>query len=52
MLNGGRKSIKKEEIEEVGHPISLGLHPRIDYIQTVKKIFYNLSFTLLNQYLV
>jgi recombination protein U len=39
MLNGGRKSIKKEEIEEVGHPISLGLHPRIDYIQTVKKIF-------------
>ncbi|MGE8204295.1 Holliday junction resolvase RecU [Heyndrickxia sp. NPDC080065] len=39
MLSGGRKSIKKEEIEAIGYQLHLGLHPRIDYIQTIQKIF-------------
>ncbi|MGE6260260.1 Holliday junction resolvase RecU [Heyndrickxia sporothermodurans] len=38
MLAGGRKSIKKDEIETVAHPISIGLHPRIDYIPIINKI--------------
>ncbi|WP_042355300.1 Holliday junction resolvase RecU [Bacillus rubiinfantis] len=33
MLNGGRKSITKEEIEQKGHFIPLGFQPRIDYIK-------------------
>lgn len=41
MLAGGRKSIKKEEIESSGYRIPIGLHPRIDYIQTVEKIIKN-----------
>ncbi|AZU63116.1 Holliday junction resolvase RecU [Neobacillus mesonae] len=33
MMNGGRKSITKQEIEQNGHLISLGFQPRIDYIK-------------------
>ncbi len=33
MINGGRKSITKEEIEQKGLLIPLGFHPRIDYIK-------------------
>ncbi|MCM3566824.1 Holliday junction resolvase RecU [Neobacillus mesonae] len=33
MVNGGRKSITKEEIEQNGHFIPLGFQPRIDYIK-------------------
>ncbi|KHD85644.1 Holliday junction resolvase RecU [Heyndrickxia ginsengihumi] len=40
MIAGGRKSIKKEEIETVGHLISIGLNPRIDYIKTLKNIYH------------
>ncbi|EKN69568.1 Holliday junction-specific endonuclease [Neobacillus bataviensis LMG 21833] len=35
MMNGGRKSITKEEIEQNGHRIPLGFQPRIDYIKIV-----------------
>ncbi|NWN94973.1 MAG: Holliday junction resolvase RecU, partial [Bacillus sp. (in: Bacteria)] len=39
MLAGGRKSIKKEEIEENGHPIPVGYRPRIDYIAVLKQLY-------------
>ncbi|WP_409251145.1 Holliday junction resolvase RecU [Bacillus sp. SCS-153A] len=39
MERGGRKSIKKEEIEKDGVKIALGLHPRIDYLKTVQSIY-------------
>jgi len=39
MLNGGRKSITKEEIMTNGYLIPLGFQPRIDFI----KIIDNLS---------
>ncbi|WP_018660335.1 Holliday junction resolvase RecU [Heyndrickxia acidiproducens] len=39
MLSGGRKSIKKEEIEAVAHPIPIGYQPRIDYLAILKKIY-------------
>ncbi|MDN3016742.1 Holliday junction resolvase RecU [Paenibacillus sp. BSR1-1] len=35
MANGGRKSITMEEIEQLGHYIPLGYHPRIDYIKII-----------------
>ncbi|WHY75845.1 Holliday junction resolvase RecU [Neobacillus sp. WH10] len=35
MINGGRKSITKEEIEQNGHHIPLGFQPRIDYIKII-----------------
>ena len=35
MMNGGRKSIMKEEIEQNGHHIPLGFQPRIDYIKII-----------------
>ncbi|MED3651036.1 Holliday junction resolvase RecU [Heyndrickxia sporothermodurans] len=41
MTSGGRKSIKKEEIKQFGHLIPIGLHPRIDYLQIIKKIIKN-----------
>ncbi|GGJ60680.1 recombination protein U [Anoxybacillus voinovskiensis] len=37
---GGRKSITKKEIETYGHYISLGYHPRIDYIKVVESIYF------------
>lgn len=39
MLAGGRKSIKKEEIEANGHPIPVGYRPRIDYIAILKQLY-------------
>ncbi|PKR85872.1 Holliday junction resolvase RecU [Heyndrickxia camelliae] len=39
MILGGRKSIKKEEIEEVGHKILLGMQPRIDYINIINSLY-------------
>ncbi|UII54601.1 Holliday junction resolvase RecU [Cytobacillus spongiae] len=42
MDEGGRKSIRKEEIEEYGHRISLGFRPRIDYIKIIDYL-YNLT---------
>jgi len=38
MLNGGRKSITKEEIEQNGYYIPLGIQPRIDYIKILDMI--------------
>ena len=40
MKNGGRKSMKKEEIQEKGSPVSLGLHPRVDYLKVVRQIYF------------
>jgi len=39
MMNGGRKSIKKEEIEQMGHYIPLGFQPRIDYIKIIDTLY-------------
>ncbi|HEY2420853.1 MAG TPA: Holliday junction resolvase RecU [Neobacillus sp.] len=35
MSNGGRKSITKDEVEQLGHYIPLGFRPRIDYIRVI-----------------
>ncbi|MGM0845924.1 MAG: Holliday junction resolvase RecU [Bacillota bacterium] len=40
MDSGGRKSIKKEEIEADGVKIALGLHPRIDYLKIVNSLYF------------
>lgn len=40
MMKGGRKSIKKEEIEKYGHRIPLGFQPRIDYIKIIEKLYF------------
>ncbi|SFA50079.1 recombination protein U [Anoxybacillus pushchinoensis] len=37
---GGRKSITKAEVEQRGHLIPLGYHPRIDYIHIVDKLYF------------
>lgn len=39
MLNGGRKSITKDEIENKGHSIPLGFQPTIDYIKIIDYIY-------------
>jgi recombination protein U len=39
MLNGGRKSITIEEIRLCGHSISIGFHPRIDYIKVIDQLY-------------
>jgi recombination protein U len=39
MLNGGRKSITKTEIEQTGHYIPLGFQPRIDYIKILDTLY-------------
>ncbi|ULT55447.1 Holliday junction resolvase RecU [Neobacillus drentensis] len=38
MMNGGRKSITKEEIEQKGYHIPLGFQPRIDYIKIIERL--------------
>ncbi|WP_102345813.1 Holliday junction resolvase RecU [Bacillus sp. Marseille-P3661] len=38
---GGRKSIPKTAIEQLGHSIPINLHPRIDYLQIIDKIYFN-----------
>lgn len=40
MKNGGRKSITKEEIEQIGILIPLGFQPRIDYIKIIDTLFH------------
>jgi recombination protein U len=40
MVNGGRKSIRKDEIVEAGYKIPLGLHPRIDYLKIVHQLYF------------
>lgn len=42
MEQGGRKSIRKEEIAETGRLIRIGYQPRIDYIKILDDL-YNLS---------
>jgi recombination protein U len=39
MKEGGRKSITRDEIIKNGHYIPLGFHPRIDYINTIEKLY-------------
>lgn len=39
----GRKSIRKDELEEAGHPISLGYSPRIDYIKVIDQLYFSPS---------
>ncbi|WP_170007438.1 Holliday junction resolvase RecU [Bacillus fonticola] len=38
MVAGGRKSMKKEEVERDGYKIPLGLSPRVDYIKIVDEL--------------
>ena len=38
MSSGGRKSITKEEILQLGHYIPLGFRPRIDYIKIIENL--------------
>jgi recombination protein U len=40
MMNGGRKSIRKNEIVESGYKIPLGLHPRVDYLKIVHRLYF------------
>lgn len=40
MKDGGRKSITKEEIEQMGVHIPLGFQPRIDYIKIIDTLFH------------
>jgi recombination protein U len=39
MIDGGRKSITLDEISQNGHLISIGFHPRIDYIKIIDKLY-------------
>jgi len=39
MLDGGRKSITKTEIEDLGSLIPLGFQPRIDYIKIINNLY-------------
>lgn len=39
-LNGERKSIPKQDIEELGYSIKLGFNPRIDYLRVLDKIYF------------
>ena len=41
MKNGGRKSIKKEEIEKQGTHIPYTYQPRIDYIKIIDKMYFS-----------
>ncbi|BCB04493.1 Holliday junction resolvase RecU [Bacillus sp. KH172YL63] len=40
MLEGGRKSITRDELEEKGILIPLGLHPRVDYLKIVHQLYF------------
>ncbi|MCM3586539.1 Holliday junction resolvase RecU [Mesobacillus maritimus] len=40
MLQGGRKSITKGEIETHGHHIPLGFTPRIDYLKVLDSLYH------------
>lgn len=39
--SGGRKSIKKKEIQADGHLIPPGFRPRIDYLKIIDKMYFN-----------
>lgn len=41
MTNGGRKSIKKEDIVERGIKIPYTFQPRIDYMKIIDKMYFN-----------
>ncbi|MEI5907231.1 Holliday junction resolvase RecU [Bacillus spongiae] len=43
MVNGGRKSITKDEIVNNGFPIPVGLQPRLDYLKIVEKLTFKLN---------
>ncbi|MBU8907293.1 Holliday junction resolvase RecU [Desertibacillus haloalkaliphilus] len=36
-----RKSIPKQDIEQYGHFIKTGYHPRIDYLKTVDEVYFS-----------
>jgi recombination protein U len=38
--SGGRKSIPKKIITSYGQTISIGLHPRIDFIKAVDAVYF------------
>lgn len=38
MLEGGRKSITKKEVELTSYKIPIGFHPRIDYLKVVDQL--------------
>lgn len=40
-VKGGRKSIPKTEIDKLGFSIPISLHPRIDYLRIIDKIYFN-----------
>ncbi|MRX70956.1 Holliday junction resolvase RecU [Bacillus lacus] len=40
MADGGRKSIKKEELEDAAHSIQLGYQARIDYLKILDKLYF------------
>ena len=48
MKNGGRKSIKKEEIEKQGTLIPYTYQPRIDYIKIIDKMYFSYETTGFN----
>jgi recombination protein U len=37
---GGRKSIPKNDVEKNGYLIQIGLHPRMDYIKIIDKLYF------------
>lgn len=39
MIDGGRKSITKQELSEVGYLIPFGFQPRIDYIKIIDQLY-------------
>lgn len=40
-LEGGRKSIAKQEIESCGHLLASAYHPRIDYLSILDAIYFS-----------
>lgn len=36
-----RKSIRKSDIEKIGHSIKIGYHPRIDYLHIVDAVYFS-----------
>ncbi|HHY73206.1 MAG TPA: Holliday junction resolvase RecU [Bacillus bacterium] len=39
-LKGGRKSIPKKYIEDVGFPVPISLNPRIDYLKIIDQLYF------------
>lgn len=38
MVSGGRKSISKDELVDVGHSLQIGYQPRIDYLKVIDEL--------------